>query len=93
MPAVSPMSAAPTCDTEKKEKKRKIKKQKRGEFKTPPRLRQNRLQELKGFFVKRGYNSEFVEGQFDRVRILDRSALFNQESRRIRRKNNKVLLL
>ena len=31
----SPMSAAPTSDTEKE-----IKKQKRDEFKTPPRLRQ-----------------------------------------------------
>ena len=34
-PAVSPMSAAPACDAEKK-----FKKQKWSEFKTPPLLRQ-----------------------------------------------------
>ena len=44
------------------------------------------------FLVKRGYNDEFVEGQFEGVRISDRSALFNQESGRIRRENNKSTL-
>jgi hypothetical protein len=39
--------------------------------------------------IKRGYNSEFVESQFNRVRILDRSALFKRESEQIRRENNK----
>jgi hypothetical protein len=44
---------------------------------------------LKGFLVKRGYNSEFVESQVKRVRLLDRSALFKRESEQIRRENNK----
>jgi hypothetical protein len=30
---------------------------------------ESRLQELKGFLVKRGYNSEFVESQFKRARF------------------------
>ena len=47
-------------------------------------------QELKGFLmVKRGYNGEFVESQFKRVRFLDRSALFKRESEQSRRENNK----
>jgi hypothetical protein len=50
---------------------------------------ESRLQELKGFLVKRCYNSEFVESQFKRVRILDRSSLFKRESEQIRRENNK----
>ena len=47
------------------------------------------IRELKGFLVKKGYNSEFVENQFDRVRLLDRSILFNQDRGRIRRDNNR----
>ena len=50
---------------------------------------ESRLGELKGFLVKRGYNSEFVENQFDRVRLFDRSILFNQDRGRIRRDNNR----
>jgi hypothetical protein len=50
---------------------------------------ESRLQELKGFLVKMGYNSEFVKSQFKRVRFLDRSALFKRESEQIRRENNK----
>jgi hypothetical protein len=49
---------------------------------------ESRLQELKGFLVKRGYNSEFVESQFKRVRFLDRSALFKRGSEQTRRENN-----
>ena len=50
---------------------------------------ESRLQELKGFLVKRGYNSEFVESQFKRVRFLDRSALFKRGSEQTRRESNK----
>jgi hypothetical protein len=44
---------------------------------------------LKAFLVKRGYNSEFVESQYKRVRFLDRSTLFKRESEQTRRENNK----
>ena len=52
---------------------------------------ESRLGELKGFLVKRGYNSELVENQFDRVRLLDRSILFNQDRGQIRRDNNRSI--
>ena len=48
---------------------------------------ESKLGELKGFLVKRGYNS------FDKVRLLDRSALFNQEGDELEEKIWETLLL
>jgi hypothetical protein len=36
---------------------------------------EEKLRELKGFLVKRGYNSDFVDDQFGRVREVDRNNL------------------
>ena len=42
---------------------------------------ENRLGDLEGFLVKRGYNSAFVDKQYNRVRRQDRSALFIQKNK------------
>ena len=38
-----------------------------------------RLQELKGYLVKRGYDSGFVESQFGRVKGISRTRLFTRK--------------
>ena len=40
-----------------------------------------RLQELKGYLVKRGYDSGFVESQFSRVKGIGRTSLFTCKER------------
>ena len=39
---------------------------------------ERQLSDLRGFLVRKGYNSDFVESQFSRLRSLNRSMLFNQ---------------
>ena len=40
---------------------------------------EKRLGELKGFLVKRGYCSDYVDNQFDRVREVNRNSLFKRK--------------
>ena len=40
---------------------------------------EKRLEELKGFLVKRGYCSDYVDNQFGRVREVNRNNLFKQK--------------
>ena len=40
---------------------------------------EKRLEELKGFLVKRGYCSDYVDNQFGRVREVNRNSLFKRK--------------